>query len=184
MAHLPPELTTKQSVSFSKALADPDSFTLFYELVHNEEPLRVPVLCKTFGAPGSDVSRLLSRLVHLGIAEKRGFAYAASEWAADALHFLEGSLSRFTVNDATDASAEISGDIVLADINTASIFGAGTLNGAWTGLTVNAGAQAHPPYLNRSGLAGTGAAEVHEPLPVDVTREEDASDGTRSNNYK
>ena len=93
MAHLPPELTTKQSVSFSKALADPDSFTLFYELVHNEEPLRVPVLCKTFGAPGSDVSRLLSRLVHLGIAEKRGFAYAASEWAADALHFLEGSLS-------------------------------------------------------------------------------------------
>jgi hypothetical protein len=185
MLNLPPELTARQTVSLSKALADPDSFTLFYELVHNEEPARVPELCKTFGAAGSEISRLLSRLVNLGIVEKRGFAYTANEWAADALQFLEESLSTFTIDDATDTAAQISDDdVLLADTSSTSIFGPGTLNGAWTGLTVNAGVQAHSPHLNRSGSAGTGVAEVHEPLPIDVTGEKDASNGTRSHIYK
>jgi len=185
MLNLPPELTAKQMVSLSKALADPDSFTLFYELVHNPEPSRVPELCRAYGAAGSEVSRLLDRLVSFGIVEKRGFAYTANEWAADALQFLEESLSTFTIDDAVDTAAEISDDdVVLADTSSISIFGPGTLNGAWTGLTVNAGAQAHSPHLNRSGFAGTGVGEVHESLPTDVTGEEDASNGTRSHIYK
>jgi hypothetical protein len=177
----PPSLSANQLISFSKALADQESFTVMYELVHSSKPITFEGLRKTFGADPTDIGRILTRLVQLGIAEKRGQAFVAGVWAAQALDFLEQALSTPHLEENVDCAAGGGGiDVVMGSAAAQGSLTA-TMNGAWVASIVNVGANAAEAF------ASAAAAGTEEPVTdrniVNAARD-DTADATRSHIYK
>lgn len=178
----PPELSGRQLTSFCQALSDEDSFTLLCELTYSEAPAFIPTLCRTFGAAGPDITRVLHRLVQLGVAERRGRAFAATHWAVDALYFLESALSTLMIEGEDVAASEDASISTVTASSASNGYGAATFNGAWTGFVVNAGAEMS--VLGSNDLTATVQETADEAEAIDIVPRDDPKSATRSHLYK
>jgi hypothetical protein len=177
----PPSLSTNQLISFSKALADPGSFTLLYELVHSPNPITFEGLRRTFGADPTEIARILARLVQLGVAEKRGQAFIANPWADRALNFLEEALSTPHLEENVACAAEAGGiEVSMQESAATQGFGTATFNGAWTASVVNVGANASEAFALASAATEEHLTDRHIANAV----KNDTADAARSHIYK
>jgi hypothetical protein len=157
MNYLPPILSTKQLLDFSKVLSEPAAFTVLYELSYSDEPLGVVKFCKTFGADPAEVTEVLAWLTHHRLVEKKGQTFTASTWAAEALHFLEHAMETAQL-DAVDPVS--SGDSQKWN-HSASPFDGATENGIWSGSYVTVGSVSQAPSPTAKNVANrTQSVEI------------------------